>query len=128
MRSHPQLALCGCLWLIPQNQSRSNYHHISTHNFYSHLSSHTAPCRLVVTASQQIQTFAGRLRDCCRVEMANRIDHNTVLLNSLETQLCTSVVINSNCTPSTNLKTSVVQQVVCKYVLVSTIVNTQHRQ
>ena len=41
--------------------------------------------------------FAAELK----ITHANRL--TTTLYFSIETQLCTSVVINSNCTPSTNL-------------------------
>ena len=73
-----------------------------------------------------LQTFAGRLRDAAELKIthANRIDHNTVLLNSLETQLCTSVVINSNCTPSTNLKTSVKEPICLE---MATLANLHHQ-
>ena len=44
-----------------------------------------------------LQRFASRLRTVAKLKttQANMIDHNTVLLSSLETQLCASVVINS---------------------------------
>ena len=50
-----------------------------------------------------VQRFAGWLRDYCRVAQANLIDHSTVLFSSLETELRTSVVINSICSPPTYL-------------------------
>ena len=39
-----------------------------------------------------------------KITCANRIDHNTVPLNSLEIQLCISVVINSTVLPQLTCK------------------------
>ena len=49
----------------------------------------------VLSEPHDIQRFAGRLRDCCRVERYSS-KHNTVLLSSLETYAVTI----SNCCPS----------------------------